>query len=102
MSTLIGKNQALNLRRFGHLSPLICSSEAAAKAGKKRPRVAVCGERAGRLWAEGKTNEVIQLERFCDTLAETYEVDILCVYPLPRDQEEHPMFKDICAEHSTV
>jgi hypothetical protein len=77
-------------------------SEAAAKAGKKQPRVAVCGERAGRLWADGKTGEAIELERFCDELAKTYEVDILCVYPLPQDHEKHPGFKSVCAEHSAV
>jgi CheY-like chemotaxis protein len=77
-------------------------SEAAAKAGKKHPRVAFCGERAGRLWADGKTDEAIDLERFCDELAKTHEVDILCVYPLPEDHEKHPGFKSICAEHSAV
>jgi DNA-binding NarL/FixJ family response regulator len=76
--------------------------EAAAKAGKQRPRVAVCGERAGRLWAKGKTNEAIQLEQFCDGLAKTYEVDILCVYPSPEGHEEHPKFKSICEEHSAI
>ena len=77
-------------------------SETAAKAGRERPRVAVCGERAGRLWAEGKTDEAIQLEQFCDSLATTCEVDILCVYPLPQDQVEHPTFENICREHSAV
>ena len=76
--------------------------EAAANAGKKHPRVAFCGERAGRLWAEGRTDEAIQLEQFCDSLVKTYEVDILCVYPMPQGQEEHPAFKSICAEHTAV
>ena len=77
-------------------------SAAAAKAGKNRPRVAVCGERAGRLWAEGKVDEAIQLEQFCDNLAKTNEVDILCVYPSPQGQEEHPAFETIRREHSAV
>jgi len=77
-------------------------SEAAAKAGRERPRVAVCGERAGRLWAEGKTDEAIELEQFCDSLATTCEVDILCIYPLPQDRVEHPAFENICREHSAV
>jgi DNA-binding response OmpR family regulator len=76
--------------------------EAATNAGKKRPRVAFCGERAGRLWVEGKTDEAIQLEQFCDSLVKTYELDILCVYPMPQGQEEHPAFKSICAEHSAT
>ena len=77
-------------------------SEAAAKAGRERPRVAVCGERAGRLWAEGETDEAMQLEQFCDSLAMACEVDILCVYPLPQGQGEHPALENICREHSAV
>jgi DNA-binding NarL/FixJ family response regulator len=78
------------------------SSEAAAKAGKEHPRVAVCGERAGRLWAEGKTDEAIRLEQLCSDLAKTQEIDILCVYPLPHGQEDDPALKSICAEHTTA
>jgi DNA-binding NarL/FixJ family response regulator len=77
-------------------------SEAAAKAGKEHPRVAVCGERAGRLWAEGKMDEAIRLEQLCNDLAKTQEVDILCVYPLPHGQEDDPSLKSICAEHTTA
>lgn len=77
-------------------------SEAAAKAGKERPRVAVCGERAGRLWAAGKTDEAIRLEQLCDDLAKTQDVDVLCVYPLPHGQKDDPALKSICAEHTTA
>jgi DNA-binding NarL/FixJ family response regulator len=77
-------------------------SEAAANAGKEHPRVAVCGERAGRLWAEGKTDEAVRLEKLCDDLANTQELDILCVYPLPHGQEDDPALKSICAEHTTA
>lgn len=77
-------------------------SEAAAKAGKKYPRVAFCGERAGRLWAEGKTDEAIELEQLCDDLARAHEVDILCVYPLPEGQDAVPALDSIFAEHSVA
>jgi len=76
--------------------------EAAAMAGKKYPRVAFCGERAGRLWAEGKTDEAIQLEQLCDDLAKEQEVDILCVYPLTKGQDAVPVLDSIFAQHSAV
>ena len=76
-------------------------SEAAAKAGKKYPRVAFCGERAGRLWAEGKKDEATQLEQLCDDLARAENVDVLCVYPLPQGQAEIPI-DSIFAEHSAA
>jgi len=72
---------------------------AAVKAGKVHPRIAFCGERAGRLWAEGRTAEAVQLEQFCDELAP--DVDILCLYPLPRNTDDDALER-ICAEHTAI
>ena len=77
-------------------------SEAASKAGKKHPRVAVCGERAGRLWAEGKIDAAIRLEQLCNELARQCDVEILCGYPLPEGREDDQGWKTICAEHTAV
>jgi DNA-binding NarL/FixJ family response regulator len=77
-------------------------SEAALKAGKQHPRVAVCGERAGRLWVEGRTDTAIRIERFFNELARTCEIDILCPYPLPVGEVDDQAFKGICAEHTVV
>ena len=73
--------------------------EAAAKAGKAHPRVAFCGERAGRLWAAGRTEEAVQLEQLCGELA--HDVDILCGYPVPYTGDDQ-MLTRICAEHTVV
>src|SRR5688572_13654457 len=73
--------------------------EAAAKAGNARPRVAFCGERAGRLWAAGRTAEAVQLEQLCSELA--HDVDILCAYPAPYTTEDQAL-TSICAEHTAV
>src|SRR5580765_3368865 len=73
--------------------------EAAAKAGKAHPRVAFCGERAGRLWAAGRTAEAVQLEQLCSELA--HDVDILCAYPVPYPNDDQAL-KRICAEHTAV
>jgi hypothetical protein len=72
---------------------------AAARAGKADPRVAFYGERAGRLWAYGRTAEAVQLEQLCNTLA--HDVDILCVYPLPYRKDDEAL-TPICAAHSVV
>jgi hypothetical protein len=77
-------------------------SEAASKAGKEHPRVAVCGERAGRLWAEGKTDVAIHIEQFFNELARSHDIDILCPYPSPIAQEGGQALKTICAEHTLV
>jgi CheY-like chemotaxis protein len=72
---------------------------AAATAGKVHPRVAFCGERAGRLWAAGRTAEAVELEEFCGELAD--DVDILCLYPVPFNQDDRALTR-ICAEHTAV
>ena len=77
-------------------------SEAASRAGKARPRVACWGERAGRLWAEGKTDEAIRLEQLANGLATQQDIDVLCPYPLPHGEEDPSAFKKVCAEHSSV
>jgi len=72
---------------------------AAAKAGKAHPRVAFCGERAGRLWAAGRTVEALQLEQLCGELA--HDVDILCAYPVPYTNDDQALTR-ICAAHTVV
>ena len=73
--------------------------EAAATAGKAHPRVAFCGERAGRLWASGRTEEAVQLEQLCGELA--HDVDILCAYPVPYTKDDQGLTR-ICANHTAV
>jgi DNA-binding NarL/FixJ family response regulator len=49
-------------------------------------RVAICGELAGRLCAEGKINEALALELFADRLACRFDLDLLCAYPASHSQ----------------
>ena len=72
---------------------------AAANAGKTDPRVSVCGERAGRLWAAGRTDEAMQLEQYCGELAQ--DVDILCAYPVPHSKDDLAL-AHVCAGHTAV
>lgn len=75
---------------------------AASKAGKERARVAVCGVRAGRLWAKGRTGEAMRLEQFWNGIAESQDIDILCTYSQPGDPADEEALKSIRAEHSAV
>ena len=72
---------------------------AAANAGKAHPRVAFCGERAGRLWAAGRTAEAVELEQLCSQLAD--DVDILCAYPVPYTEDDQALTR-VCAGHTAV
>jgi hypothetical protein len=77
----------------------------AANAAKgKHPRVAICGECAPTLLAEGNAEAAIRLEHLWDEITRRYDADTLCGYlwnAVPR-QESGPIFERICAEHSAV
>jgi DNA-binding NarL/FixJ family response regulator len=102
LSTIMVDGLPDPVRFFESMSGLIKAASTAAKA--EHPRVAFCGERVGLLWAEGKTDAAIRFEQFCNELAKTHEVDILCAYPFCdfRGEEDERAFKRICAEHSAV
>jgi hypothetical protein len=78
---------------------------AAAKVVKgERGRIVACGECAHLLWAQGNAEAAIQLEHLWDGIAKSYEIDVLCGYPLGSFQGgvgSH-MFERVCAEHSAV
>jgi DNA-binding NarL/FixJ family response regulator len=67
-------------------------------------RVAACGECAPMLWAQGKADAAIRLEELWNEIARTYDVDILCGYPLEslRCEDDSHTFRRICEEHSAV
>jgi DNA-binding NarL/FixJ family response regulator len=83
----------------GFLEAINAVRAAAAKAGKPHHRVAFCGERAGRLWAAGRTAEAVELEQLCGELPN--DVDILCAYPVPYANDDQALTR-ICAEHTAV
>jgi DNA-binding NarL/FixJ family response regulator len=78
--------------------------EAAKAAQGEPPRVAVCGEIAPSLWAQGKADAAIQVEHLWDEIAKSYDVDILCGYYPGTVQGvmDSQILQRICAEHSAV
>ena len=81
------------------LGDLVSSSARAANA--KHARVAVFGEMAPTLWAEGNADAAIQAEKATEELAKTRNVDILCGYVLNSFQrEQHHIYERICAAHT--
>ena len=80
-------------------------TETALKAaGGKHPRVAACGECSAFLYAEGKAEAAVELERLFDEFARAHDVDILCGYPADsfRNEEERSILQRICLAHSAV
>ena len=102
LATLLVDGLLDPVRVFEGFSSLIQTASKAAKA--EHPRVVICCECKGSLWAEGKTDAAILLEQGCNELAKTHEVDMLCAYPLSafHGDEDELVLQSIYAEHSGV
>ena len=90
------------LDRLPFFENLCALVEHAAKATKaERPRVVICGEGVGILCAGGNLKAALQIEEVCNDLAQLYEVEILCAYPLDSVQEQDSTAQEcIAAVHT--
>jgi DNA-binding NarL/FixJ family response regulator len=102
LSTVMVDGKVDAVRFFTVFDDLIEKAEEAARGGQSR--VAIFGESVHLLWAEGKAEAAIQMERLGNQLGKRYDVDILCAYSLTSFQGgmgSH-IFEKVCAEHSAV
>jgi DNA-binding NarL/FixJ family response regulator len=70
-----------------------------------RPRIALCGEGAPCLGAEGRVTAGVCIERLRSELSKTWAVDSLCAYDadmLGRNDDSRDAFHRICTEHSAI
>ena len=102
LSTLIVDDQ-LDAARFLETASNLVTTAAKAAMGK-HPRVAICGECEPPLWTLGKGEAAIRLEQLWNEIAERFDVDILCGYPLSSfyGEQSSEMYERICAEHAAV
>jgi DNA-binding NarL/FixJ family response regulator len=75
------KNDLPDPIRFFKVADDLIATAARAKAGMPA-RISLCGECAPMLWAQGKTDAAVQVERLCNQLTKRYEIDILCGFLL--------------------
>lgn len=92
-------------RFLQRLADVIESVAAVARAQNgEQARVTVFGEGVQLLWAQGKIEGAIQVEKLCNQLVRTHNVDIICAYS---PSTVHGGISDqlrqrICSEHSVV
>lgn len=67
-------------------------------------RVIAFGEMVALLWAEGKNEAALQLEKLWNQLATTYSFSLHCAYPIRGFCQEQlaDSIKKICAEHTGI
>jgi KaiC/GvpD/RAD55 family RecA-like ATPase len=99
LSTFMRDDLPNPVRFFGVVGDLIAAA-ARATAGKQS-RVAICGECASILWAQGNADAAIQVEQLCNQVTKRYEMDILCGFSLSSfyREEDKQVFQRICSEN---
>jgi hypothetical protein len=102
LSTIMVNDLPDPVRFFEGIGGFIAAAAKAAKS--EQPQVVVFGEAVALLQAEGKADAAIRFEQLGNDLAKTYNVDILCGYPLHsfHGEKNRDVFQSICAEHSAV
>jgi len=67
-------------------------------------RIAVFGELVALLWAEGRMQEAIHVEKLWNKLAEEHHFFLLCAYPVTgfSDEKDIQPFLDMCRQHSDL
>ncbi len=91
-----GPNRNRFLSTFGRL---IHTAQNAA--GVQNSSVVAFGEMVAILWAEGRIEAAIELERLWNELAHTHLFHLRCAYPMSQELSGEP-YASICAEHSVI
>ncbi len=89
--------------RFANtIGGILASALAAAPRGNGT--VYVFGEMVALLWAEGKTEAAIHLEKLWNDLRPVQRFNLLCAYPIAifNRSEHEDAFLEICAAHSSL
>jgi PAS domain S-box-containing protein len=89
--------------RFAEIIGGVIARAAAASHDENR-RVVAFGEMVALLWAEGRAQAAIELEKLWNELARSYSFSLRCAYPMQgfcREEHAESLLR-ICAEHSGV
>jgi PAS domain-containing protein len=72
-----------------------------ASAGGRRP-VRIFGEMVAVLWASGKRDDALWLERMWNGIGRVRPLSLLCAYPISGfgDASDAASFADVCSEHT--
>jgi len=98
LSTFMENDLPDPVRFFKVASDLIAPAARATAGGESQ--VAICGECASILWAQGKADAAIQVEQLCNQLTKRYGMDILCGLSLTsvHREEDKEIFRTICSK----
>ena len=93
-----GRPDPARLRSASEALVVAAGERAASRSG----RVAWAGECSAAFWAMGHLDAAMQMEALGDELAQRYQMDVLCAFPLTTRDESQRAVHDLCAEHTSV
>jgi len=93
----------LDQKLFSETMDGVISRASSASRDSKR-KVVAFGEMVALLWAEGKTEEAIGLEKLWNQLSRRQSFELRCAYPIHGFcwEKDEDAFSRVCAEHSVV
>ena len=96
-------NNQIDQAQFTHVIGTVLTKASTASKEPNR-RVVAFGEMVALLWAEGKAEAAIQLEKLWNGIARKYSFSLRCAYPMQgfSRQEDVGLFQRVCEEHSHV
>jgi PAS domain S-box-containing protein len=102
LSRFLVDGQIDQFRFFEVVGEVISRASSAARDEKRS--VVVFGEMVALLWAEGKTELAIQLEKLWNALARTYSFSLRCAYPMQgfSFERDAAALAEICGQHTAV
>ena len=93
-----GRPDPARLRSASEALVIAAGERAASRSG----RVAWAGECSAAFWEMGHLDAAMQMEALGDELAQRYQMDVLCAFPLATRDESQRAVHDLCAEHTSV
>jgi len=99
---LLAKHLVKGRLDFSRLTPAVESL--LDHLGAPDRRMVIFGEMVVRLWSMGRRDDALAVERLWNSLAERYDFQLCCAYPMALfDQEQDDeSLRKICSEHSRV
>jgi PAS domain S-box-containing protein len=96
-------NGEIDQFRFFDAAGKVIACASAASRDENR-RVVAFGEMVALLWADGKTEAAILLEKLWNALSRTYSFSLHCAYPMQgmRTNKHMESLSEICGQHSVV
>jgi DNA-binding NarL/FixJ family response regulator len=89
-------------RFYDQAIPMLLRAAQAASSADGTRGISGFGDTTRELWRAGQIEAAIRLEQLWDEMSRTFNLDLLCGYPLVADDARTAAFDALCAAHSAT